>query len=85
MSADLKVVSLPRDGWRDPVATLRLIADQMESGEIEACSIGALAMIYESGAFGVFGFGPKGEDLQTLAAFRIGEQIMLEAILDSEG
>lgn len=62
MSADLKVVSLTREGWREPVATLRLIADQMESGEIEACSIGAMVMIYESGGVGLFGFGPKDED-----------------------
>ena len=48
MSADLKVVSLQREGWREAVTTLRLIADQMESGEIEACSIGAMVMIYES-------------------------------------
>jgi hypothetical protein len=84
MSADLKVVSLPREGWREPVGTLRLIADQMESGEIEACSIGAMVMIYESGGVGLFDFGPKAEDLQTLAAFRIGEQLMLDTILDGE-
>lgn len=82
MSADLKVVRIQREGWRDPIATLRLIADQLESGEIEACSIGALVMIYEAGGVGLFGFGPKAEDLKTLAAFRIGEQLMLETILE---
>lgn len=84
MSADLKVVTLQREGWRDAATTLRMIADQMESGEIEPCAIGAMVMVHDSNAISTFGFGPKAEDLQVLAAFRLGEQQIIDAMLSYE-
>jgi hypothetical protein len=81
MSADLKVVSIQREGWRDAATTLREIADRLESGEIPPCSIGAMVMIHDTSEVGIYGFGPQAEELQTLAAFRLGEQTLIDNIL----
>jgi hypothetical protein len=81
MSAELKVVSIQREGWRDAAATLREIADALESGEIPPCSIGAMVMIHDTNEVGIYGFGPQAEELQTLAAFRLGEQTLIDNIL----
>jgi hypothetical protein len=84
MSADLKVVSLKREGWREAAATLREIADALESGEIPPCSIGAMVMIHDTNEIGVYGFGPKADDLPTLAAFRLGEQYLIDNLMCGE-
>lgn len=79
--SELRVVPLRREGWRDAAATLREIASQLESGELPPCSIGALAMMDEGGRVDIFGFGQKGDDLQCLALFRLGEQQLIESLL----
>lgn len=78
----LKVVSFEREGWRDAVSVLRKIADQLESGELPACKVGALVMMGEGGQVEAFGFGPAADDLQTLALFRLGEQRLVDVMLD---
>jgi hypothetical protein len=82
----IKVLEFKREGWRDAVRTLRKIADDLESGERESCSVGVIGMRTESGRIDVFGFGPKADDMQSLALFRLGEQKLIEIILeDAEG
>ena len=84
--SELKIFNFEREGWRDAVRTLRKIADDLESGEREACSVGVIGMRLETGRIDVFGFGPKADDMQSLALFRLGEQKLIEIILeDAEG
>ena len=78
----LKVLTFEREGWRDAVRTLRKIADDLESGEIGACKVGVLAMQTVSGEVSAFGFGPVADDLQALALFRLGEQKLIDVLLD---
>lgn len=82
--SDLKVVQFSREGWREAIATLRTIADQMESGDLSPCKVGTLVMLTEGGEVEVFGFGPAADDLQILGLFRVGEQKLIEALLDAE-
>jgi hypothetical protein len=80
--SDLKVLNFEREGWRDAARTLRKIADDLESGEFGACKIGVLALMTESREVKAFGFGPVADDLQTLALFRLGEQKLIDVLLD---
>lgn len=76
-----KLVEFKREGWRDAARTLRKIADDLESGEIAPCSTGVLSLRSDDGRVTVYGFGPKADDLQSLAMFRLGEQKLLDAML----
>lgn len=78
----VKVLEFKREGWRDAVSTLRKIADDLESGEREACSVGVIGMRTERGQIDVFGFGPMADDMQSLALFRLGEQKLIDVLLD---
>ena len=80
----MKVVEFKREDWRDPVKTLRKIADDLESGELGVCKVGVLAMLTDSGAVEVFGFDPVADDLQALGLFRLGEQKLIEVLLDAD-
>ncbi|MDU8454827.1 hypothetical protein [Pseudomonas syringae group sp. J254-4] len=82
--ANLKVLNFQREGWRDPVQTLRKLADQIESGELEPCAIGVLALRSPSGRVEAFGFGPAADDLQALALFRLGEQKLIDVLLNAD-
>lgn len=82
--SELKVLNFEREGWRDAVTTLRKIADDLESGELEPCSTGVLAMRSGSGRVAAFGFGPMADDMQSLALFRLGEQKLIDVLLDAE-
>jgi hypothetical protein len=79
----VKVLAFKREGWRDTVRSLRKIADDLESGEREACSVGVIGMRTDSGRIDVFGFGPMADDMQLLALFRLGEQKLIGVLLDS--
>ena len=80
---NLKLLNFEREGWRDAVQTLRKIADDLESGEIAPCATGVLSMRSDDGQVTVYGFGPKADDLQSLAMFRLGEQKLIDVLLDS--
>lgn len=80
----VKVLEFKREGWRDPVLTLRKIADDLESGALGSCKVGVLAVMTESGEVKAFGFGPVADDLQSLALFRLGEQKLIDVLLDPE-
>jgi hypothetical protein len=77
-----KLLEFKREGWRDTVRSLRKIADDLESGEREACSVGVIGMRTERGRIDVFGFGPMADDMQLLALFRLGEQKLIDVLLD---
>lgn len=55
MSADLKVVSLYESNSRDPVATLRVIADAIEAGKYGP--VGSVALVLMGDTTEVFGMG----------------------------
>ena len=78
----MKVVEFKREGWRDAAATLRKVAVQLESGELEPCAIGVLALRSPSGTVEAFAFGPAADDLQALALFRLGERKLVDVLLD---
>lgn len=56
---DLKVVTLQESNFRDPVATMRKIADDMEAGEYG--EIGSVGVVLLGDKMEVFGFGPDSE------------------------
>ncbi|MCO8161063.1 hypothetical protein NJC38_02715 [Pseudomonas sp. 21LCFQ010] len=78
----MNVVEFKREGWRDAVATLRKVADQLDSGELEPCAIGVLALRSPNGRVEAFACGPAADDLQALALFRLGEQRLVDVLLD---
>jgi len=80
----MKVVEFKREDWRDPVRTLRKLADDLESGQFGTCKVGVLAMMNEAGEVKAFGFGPTADDLQALALFRLGEQKLIDVLLDND-
>lgn len=57
--ADLKVVTLQDSNFRDPVATLRKIADEIEAGDFG--EIGCVGVVLLGDSMEVFGFGPDSE------------------------
>lgn len=78
----IKVLEFKREGWHGAVRSLRKIADELESGEREAFSVGVIGMRTESDCIDVFGFGPMAEDMQSLALLRLGEQKLIDVLLD---
>jgi hypothetical protein len=85
MSADLKVVPFQQEGYKDAISALKNIVEQLESGELDACETGALVLISKGGAVDTFGFGPKSDDLQVIGAFRLGEQVIVDAAFPKGG
>jgi len=84
MSADLKVVQFQREGWRDAVQALESVIEKLKNGDLSPCEIGALAMMGENGQVEIFGFGPKADDLQVLAMFRLGEASWMDYVFSRE-
>ena len=78
----MKIVELKREGWRDAAKTLRKIADDLDAGELPECTVGTLTLIGAKGEVTVFGLGPKCDDLQCLGAMRLGEQKLIDVLLD---
>ena len=90
----VKVLEFKWEDWRDAAKTLRKIADDLDAGEHPECTVGALTLIGPKGEVTVFGIGPKGEvtvfgigpkcdDLQCLGAMRLGEQKLIDVLLDN--
>lgn len=80
----VQVLEFKRKDWRDAAKTLRKIADDLDAGGHPECSVGALTLISAKGEVTVFGLGPKCDDLQCLGAMRLGEQKVLDALLDRD-
>ncbi|MFV1943922.1 hypothetical protein VPH49_24290 [Pseudomonas luteola] len=79
----MNVVRFEREPFRDAANTLRRIADEVESGTLGAVKVGALVILTEANYPHVFGVGPRADELQTLAAFKLGEQAMIDIILEA--
>lgn len=77
---DLKVVPLYESNLRDPVATLRNIADQMEAGEYG--EIGSVAMVVMGDTLEVFGFGADSETPTVALLLHAGFQKISTAIMN---
>lgn len=75
---DLKIVTLHESNFRDPVATLRLIASQIERGEHGDVACIALAMLADE--FSVFGMGPEGDAPSVALLFQAGSLRLTRAI-----
>lgn len=59
MPANLKVVTLRESNFRDPAATLRVIADQIDNGEYGA--VGCAGLVLMGDTVEVFGMGEDSE------------------------
>jgi hypothetical protein len=59
LKPDLKVVTLQESNFRDPVATLRKIADNIEAGEYG--DVGTVALVLLGDTMEVFGLGRDSE------------------------
>jgi hypothetical protein len=79
-----KLIDFKREGWRDAAKTLRKIADDLDAGVHPECTVGALTIIGPKGQVTVFGVGPKCDDLQCLGAMRLGEQKLIDVLLDGD-
>lgn len=79
-----KVVPFEREGWRDAVASLKLIVADLESGELPPVSIGVLVLMGLDGSAETFAFGPRGDDVSALGALRLGERIIVDSRLGCE-
>lgn len=79
----MNVVQLKREDWRDAARTLRLIADRLDSGELNECEVGVLSVV-NGVRVEVFGFGRKADDLQCIAALRLAERKIIDAMTSSE-
>jgi hypothetical protein len=78
-----EVVELYKHNYRDPVATLREIADQIESGaykDVQTVAIVIVAHDEENSSKDriVLGMGPESSDLQCYAAMTRGADDLLE-------
>jgi len=80
----MKIVEFRREDWRDAAKTLRKIAENLDAGVHPECTVGALTLIGPKGEVTVFGLGPKCDDLQCLGAMRLGEQKLIDVLLDSD-
>lgn len=78
----LKVVgNINREGWRDAVATLRLLADNIEKGVDAPVVRCAYVIQREDGCLDVGGLGPKAEELDCLALLGLGLHQMQSEML----
>ncbi|WP_312537693.1 hypothetical protein [Stutzerimonas nitrititolerans] len=76
-----KVVEFKREDWRETADTLRRIADELDSGDLPPCSLATLTLMSDTGDISIFGIGPRSDELQCLAVFRLGEQKMVDVLL----
>jgi hypothetical protein len=78
---DLKVVPLHQAQFSDPIAALKEIVKQLESGERSPCVTGVFVMMGADGGVETFGFGPKSEDLHCIGLMQLGQQVIMDSAL----
>lgn len=82
---DLKVVPLKREGYKDPIAALKQIIADLESGEMEPLALAVLVTMSDSQAIDSFAFGRRADDIAAaLGVLRIGEQVILDSMIEPE-
>jgi len=77
--ADIRVFK--REPWRDAAATLRRIADGIESGEYPKPEVCLVVMHSKADGVEVFGLGERCEGLPLLGALRLGEQRIIKSMM----
>ena len=77
---DLKVVELYDSNYRDPVATLRSIADAIEAGEYG--DVGTAALVILGNTTEVFGMGEDGEPPSIALLLHAGFMKLSGAVAD---
>jgi hypothetical protein len=80
-----EVVDLYKHNFRDPVATLREIADRIDSGEYKDVRTVAIVVVGDEEENNktyrvVLGMGPESSDLQCYAAMARGADDLLELL-----
>ena len=78
MSDPAKVVTLYETNFRDPAATLRHIADEIDAGKYGA--VGTLGVVLLGDTCEVFGAGPDSEPCSTALLLQAGAHRMIAAI-----
>jgi len=82
---DLKVVPLKQEGYKDPIAALKQIIADLESGDMEPLAMAVLVTMSDSQAVDSFAFGRKADDVVTaLGLLRVGEQVILDSMIPAE-
>jgi len=81
MSTHLKVVTLQESNFRDPAATLRLIADDIDSGKHG--QVGCVAIVILGDELAVMGLGPDAEAPSVALLLQAGIQKLVEPIVNA--
>lgn len=75
------VLAFKRESWRDVVSTLRLIADEIERGDVPLPEVCAIVSMDGLGEMQVFGLGEKADDLKLIGLLRLGEQRIVDNLM----
>lgn len=86
MSA-LKVVPFPCGVQHDVPASLRTLADDIESGGLQSVDRGVITLGYvDGGSFSVWGMGPRGvTDYSVLGLLALSQQMICDHIFERDG
>lgn len=80
MGPDLKVVQLHESNFRDPVASLRALADEIEAGEYGDVTCVAVSLFGDT--LEVFGVGRDSEAPTTVCVLQAGAQKLLSSLAE---
>lgn len=78
---DIRVVDFQKEHYRNAAKALRKIAEDIESGEEPDVQTCALVILNSDNQPSIYGFGPRSDELSSLAAFKLGEQALIDVIL----
>ena len=81
----LTPIEAKREGWRDTVAALRAIADDLESGIEPECHDAVLITRSKDGEIRVFSFGQRMDDMRALAVLRLGDAVLVQGSIEVVG
>lgn len=74
------VLVFKRQAWVDVAATLRVIADEVESGG--GARMAALVLLREDNSLAVYGLGPESNcDLRLTGLLNVGAHLMAEGYM----
>lgn len=74
----MKVVTIYESNYRDPVATLRQIADQIEAGKFGA--VGCVGLVLMGDTMEIFGAGAKSDGAEVALLLNAGVLRLTKAI-----
>lgn len=73
-----EVIQLYQTNFRDPVATLRRIADEMERGDFG--EVGTIGVVVLGKAMQVFGAGPDSDGLSVALLLQAGNLRLVQSV-----